>query len=201
MLAPLALAAGLGFAGGEIWLVASLIEKANDPKLAGLPWYSFGGFLTERLMTCLSHPLFALPAVVLSRRGWKGGAVGLCLGMLLHWISNAPILLMHRGAFGWKPEVWGTVLQAWVVLISIAGLLTLIGLAAGRDTFGKIWSRRMLCPGCGAIYRQSLFLGLNFGTVRYERCGACGKWHWVTLKNLAPKAGVARNGSPSGSSG
>jgi hypothetical protein len=200
MRAPLALAAGLGFAAGEIWLVASLIEQANDPKLAGLPWYSFGGFLTERLMTCLSHALFALPTFLLSRRGWKGGLVGLGIGMLLHLISNAPIGLMHRGAFGWKPAVWGAVIQSWVALISVAGLLTLIGLAAGRDALRRIWSRRMLCPGCGALYRQSLFFGLNFGTTRYERCGACRKWHWVTLKNLAPRA-VKPNDQPSGISG
>ena len=40
-------------------------------------------------------------------------------------------------------------------------------------------------PGCVAIYRQPLFYGLNFGMSRYERCGACGKWHWVTPKDLA----------------
>ena len=70
MIAPVALAAGLGFAVGEIWLVAGLIAQATDPKLAGYAWYTFGGFFSERLMTCLAHALFALPAVILSRRGW-----------------------------------------------------------------------------------------------------------------------------------
>ena len=184
-----ALAAGLGFAVGEIWLVASLIATANDPKLASLPWYSFGGFLSERLMTCVSHALFALPTVLLSRRGWKWGAIGLALGMMLHWISNAPFVLMHRGTFGWKPDVWGLLIQLWLALLTIVGLVALIGVAAGRKIFRKIWSSRMICPGCGAIYRQPLFLGLNFGMSRYERCGVCGKWHWVTLKNLAPVKG------------
>ena len=45
----------------------------------------------------------------------------------------------------------------------------------------------MICPGCGAIYRQPILLGLNFGMSRYERCGACRKWHWVSLSNLAPE--------------
>ena len=45
---------------------------------------------------------------------------------------------------------------------------------------------RMICPGCGGTYRQSLLWGLNFGMSRYERCGHCHKWHWVTMKNLAP---------------
>ncbi len=186
MIAPVALAAGLGFAVGEIWLVAGLVAQANDPKLAGLPWYSFGGFFSERLMTCLAHALFALPTVVLSRRGWKWGTIGLALGMALHWISNAPIVLMHRGVFGWKPEVWGVLVQLWVVLFFVAGLITLIGVVAGRKLLRRMWSARMICPGCGATYRQPLLLGLNFGLSRYERCGVCHKWHWVTLKNLAP---------------
>lgn len=187
MRAPLALAAGFGFAIGEIWLVAGLIAAKNEPKLAQLPWYSFGGFLGERLMTCFSHALFALPTVILSRRGWRWGALGLALGMGLHWISNAPIVLMHREAFGWKRETWALVVQMWVIGISAAGLFILIGVAAGRKVLRRVWHRRMVCPGCGAVYRQPLLLGLNFGLLwRYERCSACHKWHWVTLKNLAP---------------
>lgn len=186
MVAPLALAAGLGFASGEIWLVAHLVAQANDPKLAALPWYAFGGFFAERLMTCLSHPLFALPTISLSRRGWKWGCVGLLLGMFLHGLSNSPILLMHRGAFGWKPEVWAVVIQLWVAAFFAAGLVSLIAAAYGRQMLRKMWARQMICPGCGATYRQPLLRGLNFGMSRYERCAVCHKWHWVTLKNLAP---------------
>lgn len=113
MIAPLALAAGLGFAAGEIWLVAGLIVQAND-QFAGLHWYEFGGFFGERLMTCLSHTLFALPTIALSRRGWKCGLAGLALGMLLHGAGNAPIVLMHRETFGWKPVVWSVIVQLWV---------------------------------------------------------------------------------------
>lgn len=186
MVAPLALAMGLGFAVGEIWLVAGLIAQANDPKLAALPWYSFGGFLSERLMTCVTHALFALPAVALARRGWKWGAVGLALAMTMHWVSNAPIVLMHREMFGWKAGTWQLLIQVWLVLFTIAGLAALIGCFAGRKMLRGLWSLRMVCPECGATYRQPIFLGLNFGLSRYERCGACHKWHWVTLKNLAP---------------
>ena len=162
MIAPLTLAAGLGFAVGEIWLVAGFVATANDPKLAGLPWYSFGGFLSERLMTCITHALFALPTVMLSRRGWKWGTFGLALGMLLHFISNAPIVLMHRGTFGWKPEIWGVVIQLWLSLLTVAGLVALIGAFAGRKMLRTLWASRMICPGCGAIYRQPIFLGLTW---------------------------------------
>jgi hypothetical protein len=189
MIAPLALAAGLGFAVGEIWLVAGLVAQANDAKLASLPWYSFGGFFSERLMTCITHALFALPTIALSRRGWKWGACGLALGMMMHWLSNAPIVLMHRKAFGWKPEVWAVLVQLWLVLFTVAGVAALLAAFAGRTMLRRIWSRRMVCPECGAVYRQPLLLGLNFGMSRYEPCGVCRKWHWVTLKNLAPAAG------------
>lgn len=186
MVAPLALAIGLGFAVGEIWLVAYLIAQANDPKLAVLPWYAFGGFCSERLMTCLSHALFALPAVAWSRRGWRWGAAGLSLGMVLHWFGNAPIVLMHRRVFGWPPEVWSIIASLWVAAFAIAGLVSLIAFAAGRKMLRRILSHRMVCPECGETYRQPILLGLNFGMYRYEPCGACRKWHWVTLKDLAP---------------
>lgn len=183
---PLAFAAGLGFAVGEIWLVAHLIAVANDPKLAALPWYQFGGFLSERLMTCLSHALFAIPPILLSRRGWGWGLLGLAMGMTLHWLTNAPIMLMHRNPFGWAPEVWGILLYVWVAWFSLAGLIWLIGLAAGRQTLRRILANLMVCPECGAVYRQPILLGMNMGLYRYEPCGACRKWHWVTLKDLAP---------------
>lgn len=189
MIAPLALAAGLGFAVGEIWLVAGLVAQANDAKLASLPWYSFGGFFSERLMTCITHALFALSTITLSRRGWKWGASGLAIGMMMHWLSNAPIVLMHRKAFGWKPEVWAVLVQLWLVLFTVAGLAAIVAAFTGRKMLRRILSRRMVCPECGAVYRQPLLLGLNFGMSRYEPCGVCRKWHWVTLKNLAPGAG------------
>jgi hypothetical protein len=186
MIAPLALAAGLGFAVGEIWFLAYDVSIRNDPKLAALAWYEFSGFLSERLMTCLTHTLFALPTIILSRRGWKWGLVGLFLGMVLHWLGNAPIVLMHRGAFGWKPEIWSVVIQLWVAAFAVAGLAAVIGFAVGKKVVRKMWTSRMICPGCGANYKQPLFYGLNFGLSRYERCGVCRKWHWVTPANLAP---------------
>lgn len=186
LVAPVALAAGLGFAVGEIWLVAHFVAQANDPKLAALPWYAFGGFLSERLMTCLTHPLFALPTVMLARKGWKGAALGLAMGMALHGLSNAPIVLMHRKAFGWKPEIWSVIIQIELVVLSIVGLLSLLAASFGRKTMKKIWAGRMICPECGATYRQPIVMGLNCGMKRYEPCGACGKWHWVTIANLAP---------------
>ncbi|HEV3340801.1 MAG TPA: PrsW family glutamic-type intramembrane protease [Pirellulales bacterium] len=190
MVAPLTMAAGLGFAVGEIWLVASFVAQAKDPELAGLPWYSFGGFLSERLMTCMAHVLFAMPTLMLARRGWLGLSAGLAIGMALHGLSNSPIMLMHREAFGWKKETWQLLIQFWLVMFTVAGIVAVTGAFAGRKMWRAIWFSQMICPGCGQVYRQPIFLGLNCGLSRYERCGVCHKWHWVTLKDLAPaKAG------------
>ena len=134
----------------------------------------------------LAHALFALPTMMLSRRGWRSGLCGLALGMLLHGISNAPIVLMQRDVFGWKRETWGLIIQLWLALITAVGLVALLGAVAGRKIIRKLWANRMICPECGGIYRQPIVLGLNFGMSRYEPCGLCHKWHWVTLKNLAP---------------
>jgi len=196
MIAPLALAAGLGFAVGEIWLVAGFVAQANDPKLADLPWYAFGGFLSERLMTCISHALFALPTVILSRRGWKWGSFGMATGMIMHGISNAPITLMHRGTFGWTQGTWAVVIQLWLALWTVAGLAALLGAYAGRKMLRRLWAHKMICPECGAIYRQPIILGLNFGMSRYEPCGVCHKWHWVTLKDVAPLKTAKNNPAP-----
>jgi len=66
------------------------------------------------------------------------------------------------------------------------GLASLVVAAFGRKVLRAIWARQMICPGCGAVYRQPILWGLNFGMSRYERCGVCFKWHWVTIKDLAP---------------
>jgi hypothetical protein len=42
-----ALAIGLGFAIGEMWFIADRVAKA--PAFAGIPFYQFGGYVSERL--------------------------------------------------------------------------------------------------------------------------------------------------------
>jgi hypothetical protein len=183
MVVPLALAAGLGFAVGEIWLVASFVEKM--PKAAGFAWYEFTGFFNERLMTCFSHSLFALPTIYFSRKGWKWAFVGLFIGMVLHWFGNAPIVLKNRGAFGLKEGVWLTLISIWLIWFVVATLIAVMAVHFHKKV-GRIMARKMVCPECHVIYRQPIFLGVNMGTWRYEPCGACRKWHWVTIDNLAP---------------
>jgi hypothetical protein len=183
---PLALTVGVAFAIGEFWLVAYLIAAKPDPALAQLPWYAFGGYTSERLMTCFSHTLFALPTIWLYRRSRLLAVFGLAVGMVLHYLGNAPITLMHHNAFGFSTAIWSIIVQVWLLLFVVAALFALVAVHFGGEVLARIWQNKMICPECGAIYRQPMLMGLNMGTWRYERCGACQKWHWVTITNLAP---------------
>ena len=184
--AGLALALGASFAIGEIWLVAYLISGKPDPALLELPWYAFGGFASERIATCFAHTLFALPTLVLAGRGVRWSIVGLCVGMLLHALGNAPILLSRYEMFGISKMTWSVILQVWLVLFVLVSLVGLVACKFGTEMLKRIWQNQIVCPECGVTYRQPLVMGLNMGTWRYEPCGACGTWHWVTLKDLAP---------------
>jgi len=185
-LVPVALAIGVSFAIGEFWLVAYLISAKPDPAIAQLPWYAFRGYMSERLMTCFTHTLFALPTIWLYRRSPSLAAFGLAIGMVLHYLGNAPIMLMHHQAFGLSTAVWSVIVQAWLLLFVVATLFTLVAVHFGNAVLARIWQNKMICPECGATYRQPILIGCNMGTWRYEPCGVCRKWHWVTIKNLAP---------------
>ena len=127
-------------------------------------------------MTCFMHGLFALPVVWLSRKGIRYACVGLLTGMILHGLGNAPIILMHHEAFGISRTTWGILAQLWVILLVIIALASFTALHFGRRMLRRIWQARMICPGCSAVYRQPIFLGLNMGIWRYEhaRCAAGG---------------------------
>ena len=185
LVVPLAITIGVTFAVGEFWMVAYLIATKPDPALAQLPWYAFGGYISERLMTCFSHTLFVLPTIWLYRRNRLLAAFGLAIGMTLHYLGNAPIVLMRQQAFGLSTATWSVIVQVWLLLFVMATLLALVSLHFGNEVLAKIWQNKMICPECGATYRQPILMGLNMGTWRYEPCGACHKWHWVTIENLA----------------
>ncbi|MFO0940499.1 MAG: PrsW family glutamic-type intramembrane protease [Pirellulales bacterium] len=185
MVVPIALAAGVGFAVGEIWLIAKMIATADKPEFRQLPWYAFGGFIAERLETCFTHSLFAFPTVVLARRSWRHAVLGLLLGMLLHYLGNAPIVMMKRDFPPLGAGAWSVILQLWVLGFSLFGAVVLLVYHYGSKMLRKILRRRIICPECGCEYRQPILMGLNFGNWRYEQCQVCYKWHWVSLKNLA----------------
>jgi hypothetical protein len=176
-----ALALGLGFAVGEIWLVARFV--ALDPKLGHLPFYLYGGFLGERLQTCLIHPGFTVLAVAGLARGWRWFPLGLLGAMTLHFLGNFPIYLMQQNAWGLGMEAWATIVGLWVAAFAVGSLVLLGLIYFGPAAAKKLFTARVLCPDCGQQYRQPLF-GMNMGMKRYEQCPLCKKWHWIDIRDL-----------------
>lgn len=168
-----ALAIGVGFAIGEMWFVAQRV--AHVPAFAGMPFYQFGGYATERLMVCVNHAAFVSIALWRLRRGFGFGVAG---AMLAHWLGNFPLLLMAWNAGGLGKTAWAFIVQGWLALYCLAGLAWLSALYFGRLSPGRMIFGRRHCPECNEDYDAPLF-AFNFGSTRYERCPHCRHWHWT----------------------
>lgn len=169
-----ALAIGFGFAIGEMWLVADHVARV--PAFAGLPFYMFGGYMGERLVTCLLHSAFVCVALWRLRSRFLLGVAG---AMTLHWLCNFPILLMAWDAGGFGKTFWTIAVQGWVLLFFFGSLALFSYFTFGRVAPARIFYGRRRCPECDHEYDPSMFLALNFGRTRYERCPHCRHWHWT----------------------
>jgi hypothetical protein len=176
-----AMALGLGFALGEIWLVAGFV--AGDPKVGKLPFHMYGGFLGERLQTCFIHPGFTVVSVAALARGWRWFPLGLLGSMTLHFLGNFPIYLMKQNVWQLGEQAWGTIVSLWVVAFTVGSLVLLGLIYFGPAAAKKLFTARVLCPDCGERYRQPIF-GLNMGMKRYEQCPLCKKWHWIDIRDM-----------------
>ena len=168
-----AIAIGLGFAVGEMWFIAEQI--ARMPAFHGIPFYELGGYVGERLMTCVFHSLFVGVALWRLRRGFGLGVLG---AMTAHWLGNFPIFLMAWNVSGMGKTFWAAVVQGWLLLYFLGALALLSYFVFGRVSPGLLFYGRRKCPECGGEYDASL-LALNFGPSRYERCPHCRHWHWT----------------------
>jgi hypothetical protein len=106
-----ALAVGLGFGIGELWFIAERLARA--PELAGLPFYYFTGFLTERLMVCFLHGAFI---ALLFKRYAEGRSVwpAALFGIALHFLLNFPLFLSSMKLGGIDQNVWGLFLVIYI---------------------------------------------------------------------------------------
>ena len=177
-----AMSLGLGFAIGEIWLVASFVSR--NPEYSRLPFYAFGGFLNERLSTCIAHAGFTSLALWGLQSGMPRSVAGLLGAMTFHFLANFPIYLMKVDFANLGKPVWSTLTSVWLLICVIASAILLTILHAGTKRFVSLMTTaKVKCPECGEFYRQPI-LGGNFGVWRYEPCGACHKWHWINLKDI-----------------
>jgi len=172
-----ALAIGVAFAIGEMWFVADRV--AHIPKLAALPFYEFGGYVTERLTTCVFHSAFVSVALWRLRRRF---ALGLAGAAALHWLGNFPLSLMAWNVGGLGKTFWAIAIQCWLFIYFVAALGLLLYFSFGRVSLAKAFYGRRNCPECDGDYDAPLF-AFNFGTTRYERCPHCRHWHWTKARS------------------
>ncbi len=169
-----ALAIGLGFGIGEMWLVA--YEFAKDPRITSLPWYSFGGYINERFMVCIIHGVFTAVALRRMRNGFIWGILG---AMGLHFMGNFPIYLAGVNFAGLGKSAWQMILFFWVsfYFLAMAGLFAYLVFGKFQNLCVFLYGKAK-CPECGLTYPRPLF-AVNMVTKRYERCPGCKKYHWT----------------------
>jgi len=122
----MALAVGLGFAIGEIWMLAHSFLAL--PALATLPAWMFSGFVLERLEVCFLHGAFVAPAfcnLAGCRSFWLGGLVG----MVLHFLLNLPIYFKQIDLLG-LGESWIPILLLWVLAMVVFCVMIVLRLAS-----------------------------------------------------------------------
>lgn len=166
------LALGTGFAIGEAWFIGDMIARSG--RFADLPWWQFGGYISERILVAPFHAAM-VAATLRGWRCWHGGlAAGLIVAMLMHLLGNLPI-----GVFPliFPAVLVGGALSLFILAISVGGGLLLRYYATG-EVSASIPGTSTTCPKCHATHERSL-LTLNLGFKRVERCPACRRWSLV----------------------
>lgn len=181
--APIAMALGLGFGIGEIWLIANMIRF--NPKFVELPFYQFGGFLQERLIVCLTHAGFTVLAVWGLRGGWRWFPLGLLAAMTAHFLGNFPIALKNWNVGGLGEQTWNVLIVLWLVAYLIGTLILLCALRYDWSEMRRVIFGKARCPSCDQVYARPIF-GLNAAMYRYEQCPLCRRWHWIDGRNNLP---------------
>lgn len=149
-----AMAIGLGFGIGEMWLVATRL--ANNPQIGSLPWYSLGGYINERFMVCIMHGVFTCVAL---RQISKSLILGIFSAISLHFVGNFPIFLAAINFLGLGKSTWQILLFIWVNLyfLSMIGLLIYFSFGTLEKLSLFVYGKAQ-CPDCGWVYSRPLFL-------------------------------------------
>lgn len=125
-----ALAVGLGFGVGEIWMLAG--NLVHSPDIAALPFYRFGGFFAERFLVCFMHGAFVAYAFLLLARG-RSFLPGGLLGITLHFLLNFPVFVAAFDTFGIGHAGWQQLLSIWVAGFALAMALMVARMYAHRS--------------------------------------------------------------------
>jgi hypothetical protein len=122
----MALSVGLGFGVGEVWFLALPLMFAPD--FAVLPFYYFGGFLVERFLVCFMHGAFIVLAYKWLAEG-RSFLLGGVIGMILHFLLNAPIFLAAINLFELGRAVWQQLLMLWIAGFAVVLAIVVVRLA------------------------------------------------------------------------
>ncbi len=186
----MALAIGLGFGIGEMWLLAAGVAKVPD--YAGIPWYMFSGFISERFMVCFLHAAFV--AVVWSKLR-KGRAIiwGMLIAMLLHYFANFPIYLkiIDLGNFG--EMNWMMIISVYIYLFFFAMIILVLYLTFSSASVGGVLYGKARCPSCGEVYPRPYF-AIKLKGKRRERCPHCREVHSIGEADVVPRDGPGEIG-------
>lgn len=166
------LALGTGFAIGEAWFIGEIIARSG--RYAEMPWWGFGGFISERALVATFHAATVATALR-GWRCWRGGlALGLAVGMLMHLFCNLPI-----GIFPliFPANMVPSIMSLFTLALCASGALLLRYYGTG-EVSASIPGTSTTCPKCQATHERS-FLALNLGFIRVERCPACRRWSSV----------------------
>lgn len=163
-----ALAIGLGFGIGEMWMLAAIVYR-NDPTTANLGLSTLIGFINERVMVCTIHGALTAMALLRFRTG-----VPIAIG--LHFLGNLPIYFQEIGAFGLAPATWVWLVRAWVVSYCFA-VLSLTWLLSGGDShIAWLLFGDATCPFCGMVYPRAT-LSRTLRVIPRGDCPRCQARH------------------------
>ncbi len=84
-------ALGVSFGLGEAVYLAYGI--ARTPDYAGLPWYAYTGYMSERIFTCFAHGVLTAVLVTGIQRRGRFMLYGLLAALGLHLFLNAPAVM------------------------------------------------------------------------------------------------------------
>lgn len=106
---------GISFGLGEAAFIAYAVGQ--NAEYASLPWYTFTGYLNERLMTCFTQGVMTAILVTALQRGGRFILFGYLAALSLHLFLNLPVVLYQFKWISIEVESFGIVVPFIVLTV------------------------------------------------------------------------------------